>query len=152
VDFFDLLVGFCSEYFYMSLLFFLLLFNYLIVFLFLFFLLRFVFVEPTSIGGLRQSGHERHVVIVTSRSFEKERYGVSPHSGAYENRPTCIVKNATDLGAPSLLYFACCEKKEDIPHTSNNWVCSDFQQRIIVLPYCTIRSDIDAPAGSHVKS
>jgi hypothetical protein len=44
------------------------------------------------------------------------------------------------------------EKKDDIPHTSNNWVDRDFQQRRIVSMHGAIRSSGDAPAGSHVKS
>jgi hypothetical protein len=44
------------------------------------------------------------------------------------------------------------EKKDDIQHTGNNWVDSNFQQRRIVPMHCAIRSSGDAPAGSHVKS
>jgi hypothetical protein len=48
--------------------------------------------------------------------------------------------------------FAYHEKKDDIPHTSNNWVDPDFQQRRSMPMHCTICSSGDAPAGSHVKS
>jgi hypothetical protein len=44
------------------------------------------------------------------------------------------------------------EKKDDIAHTSNNWVSPDFQQRRIVPTHCAIRSSGDAPASSHVES
>jgi hypothetical protein len=44
------------------------------------------------------------------------------------------------------------EKKDDIQHTSNNWVDPNFQQRRIVPMHCAIRQSSDAPAGSHVKS
>jgi hypothetical protein len=119
--------------------------------LFLFCLFFFAFIHLTSISGSGQSGHERHVVGITFASFDKERYRVNPHSGAYENRPTYTVKNATDLDAHSMFCSTYREKKDDIPNTSNNWVCSDFQQKRIVPTHCVIRSHGDAPAGSHVK-
>jgi hypothetical protein len=119
--------------------------------LFLFCLFLFACVHLTSISASGQSGHEFYVVDITSASFDKERYRVNPHSGAYENRLTYTVKNATDLDAHSIFCSTYREKKEDIPNTSNNWVCSDFQQRRIVPTHCTIRSRGDAPAGFHVK-
>jgi hypothetical protein len=97
-----------------------------LIFSFLVLLVLFAFVHLTSIGGSRQSGHECHVVDITSGSFDKERHGVNPNSGAYENRPTYIMKNATDLGAHSMFWPAYREKKDDILNTSNNWMCSDF--------------------------
>jgi hypothetical protein len=72
--------------------------------------------------------------------------------GAYETRPTYTVKNATDLDAHSMFCSAYREKKDDIPHTSNNWVDPDFQQRRIVPMHCAIHSSGGAPAGSHIKS
>jgi hypothetical protein len=71
--------------------------------------------------------------------------------GGCENRPTYTVTNATDLDAHSMFCSTYREKNNDIPSTSNNWVCSDFQQRRIVPTHCAIRSHGDVPAGSHVK-
>jgi hypothetical protein len=39
--------------------------------------------------------HDYQVIDVTCGSFEKEILGANPHSGAYNNRPTCAAKNAT---------------------------------------------------------
>jgi hypothetical protein len=74
-----------------------------------------------SIGGSRQSGHEHHIVDITSGLFDKEKYAVNPHSGASENHPTYTVKNAINLDAHSMFCSAYREKKDNIPNTSNNW-------------------------------
>jgi hypothetical protein len=76
-------------------------------------LFLFAFVHLTSISGSGQSGHERHVVNITSASFDKESYRVNPHSGAYENRRTDAVKNATDLDAHSMFCSTYREKKDE---------------------------------------
>jgi hypothetical protein len=41
--------------------------------------------------------HDRHVVDVTSGSFEKEIHRANPHSVAFGNNPRCDAKNAIDL-------------------------------------------------------
>jgi hypothetical protein len=76
--------------------------------------------------------HDRHVVDVTSRSFENETVGVNPHSGAFGNRDDCAAENAADLETRSIFSSAYREKKEEIPHTRNNWACYDFKERRIV--------------------
>jgi hypothetical protein len=41
--------------------------------------------------------HDRHVINITSGSFEKETLGANPHSGAYDNDPRNAAKNAANL-------------------------------------------------------
>jgi hypothetical protein len=66
------------------------------------------------------NAHDRHVVEITSGSFEKETYGANPHSGAYKNDPDCAAKNAADLETDSRFASAFRDDDEDIPHTRNN--------------------------------
>jgi hypothetical protein len=82
--------------------------------------------------------HDRHVVEVTSGSFERETLGANPHSGAFDNAPDYAAKNAADLETGSRFYSAYREKKENIPHTRNNWICYDFKERRIMLTHYTI--------------
>jgi hypothetical protein len=96
--------------------------------------------------------HDRHVVDVTSGSFEKETNGANPHSGAYNNNPTYAAKNAADLEADSYFFSAYREKEEDIPHTRNNWVCCDFKERRIVPTHYAIRTCDGGPGSPHLKS
>jgi hypothetical protein len=44
------------------------------------------------------------------------------------------------------------EKKEDIPHTRNNWICYDFRERRIVPTHNAIRTFWGVPGRSHLKS
>jgi hypothetical protein len=60
--------------------------------------------------------HDRRVVEVMCRSFERKTEGAS--RGA---------TNALDLYADSLFISAFREKEEDIPHTRNNWVCDTLK-------------------------
>jgi hypothetical protein len=96
--------------------------------------------------------HDHHVVDITSGSFEKETRGANPHSGAYDNHPNCAAKNAADLETGSLFASAYRPKKEDIPHTRNNWICCDFKERRIVATHYTIRTYEYGPGHSHLKS
>jgi hypothetical protein len=89
--------------------------------------------------------HDCHVVDVTSGSFEKETHGANPHSGAYDNHPYNVAKNAADLEADSVFGSAFRDRWEDIPQTKNNWVCYDFKERRIVPTHYTIRQDWDDP-------
>jgi hypothetical protein len=73
--------------------------------------------------------HDRHVVEVTCGSFKKETRGVNPHSGGFYNNRNCAAKNTVDLETISRFLSAYREKKEDIRHTRNNWVCYDFKER-----------------------
>jgi hypothetical protein len=43
-------------------------------------------------------------------------------------------------------------KKEDIPHTRNNWICYDFKERRIVPTHYTIRTNVHGPGNWHLKS
>jgi hypothetical protein len=94
--------------------------------------------------------HDCKVVDVTCGSFEKETLGANPHSGAYENRPTCVAKNAADLETDSRFLSAYRKREEDIPHTRNNWVCYDFKERRIAPTHYTIRTYSVGPG--HLKS
>jgi hypothetical protein len=96
--------------------------------------------------------HDCHVVEVTSGSFEKETHGANPHSGAYDNCPSFVAKNAADLETDLRFFSAYRPKKEDIPHTRNNWICYDFKKRRIVPTHYTIRTNSDGPGYSHLKS
>jgi hypothetical protein len=84
---------------------------------------------------------DRHVVDVTSGSFEKETEGVN--SGA---------KNAADLETDSWFRSAYRWGTEDIPHTRNNWLCYDFKERRIVPTHYAIRTYGGGPGGDHLKS
>jgi hypothetical protein len=99
----------------------------------------------------RGNVHDCHVVQVTCESFEKETYGANPHSGAYGNRPDYNAKNAADLTTGSYFSSAYREKKEDIPHTRNNWVCYDFERRRVVATHYTVRTYAFGPGCSHLK-
>jgi hypothetical protein len=90
---------------------------------------------------------DRHVVEITSGSFEKETYGANPHSGAYNNLFRCAAKNAADLETESCFQSAGRMNKEDIPATRNNWMCYDFRERRIVPTHYAIRT-----YGPHLKS
>jgi hypothetical protein len=96
--------------------------------------------------------HDRHVVDVTSGSFEKETQGANPHSGAFDNDPDCAAKNAADLDSYSCFQSAYREKEEDIPHTRNNWLCYDFKERRVAPTHYTIRTYGCGPGEGHLKS
>jgi hypothetical protein len=96
--------------------------------------------------------HDRHIVNVTSGSFEKETVGANPHSGAYNDDPKFAAKNAADLETDSVFFSAWREKKEDIPRTPNNWVCYNFKERRIVPTHYTIRTCGGPPGWYHLKS
>jgi hypothetical protein len=97
--------------------------------------------------------HNRHVVEVTSGSFEKETYGVNPRSGAYDNRPEWAAKNAADLETGSIFGSPCPKKEKDIPHTRSIWICYDFKERRIIPTHYAIRANDYGHAGySHLKS
>jgi hypothetical protein len=96
--------------------------------------------------------HDRNVIEVTSGSFEKETVGANPDSGAYDNQPHCAAKNAADLETVSCFFSAYRTRKEDIPHTRNNWICYDFKERRIVPTHYTIRTHRNDLGWAHLKS
>jgi hypothetical protein len=96
--------------------------------------------------------HDRHVVEITSGSFEKETVGANPHSGAYGNFRSFAAKNAADLETGSCFYSAYRHRLEDILHTRNNWICYDFKERRIVPTHYTIRTYWNGPGSGHLKS
>jgi hypothetical protein len=65
---------------------------------------------------------------------------------------SCSAKNIADLESDSRFHSAYRKKEEDIPHTSNNWVCYDFKERRIVPTHYAIRTNVSGPAGIHLKS
>jgi hypothetical protein len=96
--------------------------------------------------------HKRHIVDVTSGSFEKEIEAANPYSGAYDNNARSAAKNVADWETG--LYFASAfrKKTEDIPHTRNNWICYDFKKRRIVPTHYIIRTHGHGPSSWHMKS
>jgi hypothetical protein len=96
--------------------------------------------------------HDHHVIDVTSRSFGNETYGANPHSGAYDNMADLAARNAADLATDSRFLSAYRKRGEDIPHTRDNWVCYDFQDRKIVSAYYTVRPYSASPGGGHLES
>jgi hypothetical protein len=50
--------------------------------------------------------HDRHVVDITSGSFEKETHGANRHSGAFDNEKWAAAKNAADLETDSCFLSA----------------------------------------------
>jgi hypothetical protein len=94
--------------------------------------------------------HDRHVVDITSGSFEKETQGANPHSGAYNNNPYYAAKNAVDLETSSV--FGSAYRLSNIRHTRNNWICYDFKERRIVPTHYTIRTNGNDPGYSLLKS
>jgi hypothetical protein len=96
--------------------------------------------------------HDRHVVEVTCGSFEKETQGANPHSGALNDNPYFAAKNAADLKTGSEFLSAYRDKKEDIAHTRNNWVCCDFKERRIVPTHYTNCPNYSDSGGFHVIS
>jgi hypothetical protein len=96
--------------------------------------------------------HDRHVIEVTSGSFEKETRGANPHSGAYNKEECAAAKNASDLEATSYFCSASRGQEEDVPHTKNNWVSYDFKERRIVPTHYAVRANWLAPGSDHLKS
>jgi hypothetical protein len=96
--------------------------------------------------------HDRHVVKVTSGSFEKETCGANPYSGAYDNLLRYAAKNAVDLETDSPFLSAYRDEEGVIPHTRNNWLCYDFKERRIVPSHYTIRTNEYDPGAYHLKS
>jgi hypothetical protein len=91
--------------------------------------------------------HDRHVVDVTSGSFEKE----APQSGGLN--PWNRAKNTAELDADSSFYSPHRDpEKEAIPHMKNNWVCYDFKNRRIVPTHYAIRMPAYDRSSSHLKS
>jgi hypothetical protein len=100
----------------------------------------------------RGNVHDHHVVDVTSDSFEKGTEGANPHSGAYDNDPQLAAKNIADLENGSRFVSAGGEGWKDIPHTKNNCLCYDFNERRFVPTDYTMRSIGYGPGNSHLKS
>jgi hypothetical protein len=95
--------------------------------------------------------HSCGVVDVTCGSSEMETHGASPHSGAYHNRDDCAAKKVVDWKTISYFYSAYRMKEEDIPHTRNNWICSDFKERKVLPTHYALRLD-DGDSGWYLKS
>jgi hypothetical protein len=64
--------------------------------------------------------HDRHVIDITSGSFEKETHEANAHSGAYGNDPRNAAENAANLEAESCFISVYRPHSEDILHTRNN--------------------------------
>jgi hypothetical protein len=94
--------------------------------------------------------HDRHVVEVTSGSFEQEIYGANPYLGAFHDYRSRAAKDVVDLEAGSS--FSSAYRVADIPHTMNNWVCCDFKERRILPTHYTIHTYGSGPGGAHLKS
>jgi hypothetical protein len=89
-----------------------------------------------------------HGLLITSKSFEKVTYAANLHSEADHNYHDF----AADLEVQTDFCSAYRQKKEDIPHMRNNWVCSDFKKRRIVPTHYTVRTNVDGPGVRHLKS
>jgi hypothetical protein len=101
----------CSSYYF----FFIWLFFLVLVFLVIFVFCWFDFYRRFTATRTRAPRRRYHVWIVQQRAV----WGQS-RSGVYENRLPDTVKNATDLDGHAMFCSAYREKKDDIPHTSNN--------------------------------
>jgi hypothetical protein len=82
--------------------------------------------------------HDLQVVNVTSSQ---------PYSGDPEN----AARNVTAGGIDSWFFSAGLDKKQDVPHARNNWLCYDFKQRKIVPTHYAIRSGTGV-GTAHLKS
>jgi hypothetical protein len=96
--------------------------------------------------------HDRHVVDVTCGSFEKETWGVNPHSGRYDDDPGIAAKNAADLEDTTFFFSAHRQTHEHIRDKRNNWICYDFKKRRIVPTHYTIRTHQYGQGDEHLKS
>jgi hypothetical protein len=82
-----------------------------------------------------------------------EKFDVPGHEavevmlGTYGN----AAKKAFDLEADSYFYSDCRSKREDIPHTRNNWLRCVCTESRIMLTHCAIRANCDA-GHPHLKS
>jgi hypothetical protein len=94
--------------------------------------------------------HSCCVVDVTCGSFEEVTHGANPHSGSYRSRDDRAAKKAVDWETVSYFYSAYRMKEEDIPHTRNNWICSDFNERRVLPTHQALRSD-DGDSGWYLK-
>jgi hypothetical protein len=83
--------------------------------------------------------HDRNVVAVTSSK---------PFSVCIDH----AAKNAVELEGNSCFLSGHRDKKKEIPHARNNWICYDFKSRRIVPTYYAIRSGYGGPGGAHLKS
>jgi hypothetical protein len=92
---------------------------------------------------------DRHVIDVTCGQLERETCWANPHSGTYDNHPSCAAKNAADLRTDSP--FISAYRIGDIPHTRNDWVCYDFKERMIVPAHYVTRTYGDCPRGWYMK-
>jgi hypothetical protein len=96
--------------------------------------------------------HDHLVVDVTCGPFEKETEEANPHSGAYNNHPSCVAKNPTDLETDSIFFSAYHLSSHDIPHMKNNWGCYEFTGRKTVPTHYTIRRYGYPPGSARLKS
>jgi serine/threonine protein kinase len=80
--------------------------------------------------------HDHGIVDVTS-SKAKTRFAA---------------ESVVDLDAISIFWSGQGNKRDDIPHSRNNWICYDFKDRSIVPTHYAIRSCRDGRGGTHMKS
>jgi hypothetical protein len=85
--------------------------------------------------------HDRHVVDVTGWSFKKET-----------NSGGDAMKNIANMTDGSFLMSVYRKKEEDMPHTKNNWLCYNFNERRIVPTHYAIRTNGAGLHCSHLKS
>jgi hypothetical protein len=72
--------------------------------------------------------HDRHIIDVTPRSFEKEIGGVNPHSGAYNNHRDYAAQNLVSLETDSCFGSVYRDRPEDISDAQNNWRLSEARK------------------------
>jgi hypothetical protein len=96
--------------------------------------------------------HDCRVVNVTAGSFEKRTIGLDPRSGEFKDLHWNAPKYSTALENDRWYRSAFRNKKADIPHTRNNWLCYDFKEKRIVPTHYAIRAHDDGRGDEHMKS
>jgi hypothetical protein len=85
--------------------------------------------------------HDRHIVDVTSGSFQKERQ--QPYGGILAKYATALENGTSSRSA---------HRCGDIMHTRNNRVCYDFKEKRLVPAHYTIHPYWGDSGGFHLKS
>jgi hypothetical protein len=56
------------------------------------------------------------------------------------------------LGTDAIFHLPWRERKEDIPHTRNHWLCYNFKQKWFLPRHYAIRTNGCAPGQAHLRS
>jgi hypothetical protein len=90
-----------------------------------------------------------HLTRQCGRNVDDARIVLVTSSPPFNDTPTYAPKNVVDLAANS--FFTSADFRPDtknIPHTRNNWICLDFQERRVVVAHYTIGTSSLSTCGN----